>query len=223
VSRRARAAAFAALALACAALAGSLAGEYTEGVEAQLGELRAVIVAQAELRPGRPIRPGDTRELLDVRRVPSRFAPADALTDPFQAVGRTPVGRVPAGAYLTDSLLRVPRRSPRGEEPPPGASEVVEIEVAGAGALATGGDPVGRTFDVVATGEPRPGGGGGRTRVVADGVELLDLREAGPPAGELVDGAGASWVASLGAGRAEAIRLIQAHNYAREVRLIGGR
>lgn len=222
MSRRIRAGAFAALSLTCAGLAASLAGDYTAGVEAQLGELRPVVVARAEVPAGKPLRPADARELLEVRRVPARFAPADALSEPFEAIGRTVRGTVSSGTYLTDSLLRLPgSRAPRAGRPGSG-KEAIEISVAGAGAVAAAGDPIGRRFDVVATGEPGMGSVGGRTRVVAAGVELLDLREAGPPEDGLGTGASSAWTATVAASRDDAIRLIHAHNYAREVRLIGG-
>jgi hypothetical protein len=221
VSRRVRAVLFALLALGCAALAASLAGSYTAEVEAQLGDLRPVVVARDDLSGRRPMRPADVRKLLEVRRVPARFAPPDAIGQPLEAIGRSVRGSVPAGSYVTASVLRLPATARAAPEPARPGREVVEIAVAGAGALATGGDPIGRRYDVVATGEPRTGGGDGRTRVVASDVELLDLQEGGASADELVPGPAAAWSASLATGREEAIRLIQAHNFAREIRLIG--
>ncbi len=97
----------------------------------------------------------------------------------------------------------------------------MEIAVAGAGALAAGGDPLGRDYDVVATSEPGPGGGNGRTSLVAQDVTLLALQESGgAPGPDGLGGAPAAWTATLAAGRDDALRLIQAHNFAREVRLI---
>ncbi len=121
MSRRTRAIAFAALALVSSALAASLAGEYRGGVEAQLGELRPVVVARSEVEAGRPLRPGDARELLVVRRVPARFAPVDALSDPVEAVGRAPRAPIPAGSYLTGALLRVPGEPGHGPRSAPAA------------------------------------------------------------------------------------------------------
>lgn len=220
MSRRARALAFGFAAVVCAALAASLAGRYRGDLESQLGELRAVVVATSDLAPGRPLRPADAKRALAVREVPARFAPVDALADPWEAVGSEPRGAVPAGSYVTATVLRLPRddRASRGEV---GAGrDAVEIAVAGAGALVAGGDPVGRRYDVVATGEPRPGGGGARTRLVAAGVELLALEQPSAAASAGLDAGSGAWTATLAASRAEALRLIQAHNYAREVRLI---
>lgn len=224
MSRRFRAAAFATLALLCAGLAAAVAGGYRGGVEAQLGPLRDVLVARAEIPPRRVVRPGEVRELLEARRVPARFVPADALGDPNEVVGRTPVTAIPAGAYVTAGILKLPRA---GDDPSQGhlgaGREAVEITVTGAEALAAGGaNPEGASVDVVVTTEPNAGGGGGRTYVAARGVRLLGLTEAGTTddAGGLGPTGPASWIATLAATRAEALRLIQAHNYAREVRLI---
>jgi Flp pilus assembly protein CpaB len=200
----------------CAALAASVAGEYDGGLTAQLGALRPVVVAAGEVPPGRPLSAARARGLLDVREVPERFAPADALTDPLQAIGAEPASVIPAGSYVTPAHLRA--EGPRRGQPPAGdGGEAVEIAVAGAGALAAGAGASGRAYDVVATTEPEPGGRDGTTRVVAQGVRLLALDGGG--SAEL--GAGpAAWTATVAATRSQALRLIHAHNYARELRLI---
>lgn len=221
MSRRARAGAFALLALVCAALAASLAGRYRGSVEAQLGELRQVVVARVDLPPREVLHPRDVRHRLEVRRVPVRFAPVDALADPLEAVGRSVRAEVPVGAYLTASMLRTSGGRSHRPDPIGRGREAVEIAIAGAEALAAAGDPLGRSFDVVATAEPGSRGGNGSTRVVAEGVELLGLRESGPVSEGIEAGGPSSWTATLAAERGEALRLIQAHNYAREVRLIG--
>jgi Flp pilus assembly protein CpaB len=215
------------MALVCAVLAAAVAGGYRGGVEAQLGALEEVIVARAELPARRPLRPADARRLLESRRVPARFVPPDALRDINEAVGRTPAGPIPAGAYVTASQLRLPATARSRSRPKitPG-SEAVEVTVTGAEALASGGaDPAGARVDVIVTTEPRTGGGGGRTYVAAEGVRLIGLSEAGPSedAGGLGSTGPAAWVATLAVTRPQALRLIHAHNYARELRLIAAR
>ncbi|MEO8093248.1 MAG: SAF domain-containing protein [bacterium] len=224
MSRRSRAIVFGALALVCAGLAAAVAGGYRGGVEAQLGELRSVLVARAEISGRRAIQPGDAAKLLESRRVPARFVPPDVLSDPNQVVGRSPIAAIPPGAYVTAGQLRLPadRRRSQHDRLGPGR-EAVEITVTGAEALAAGGDePEGTTVDVVVTTEPRSGGGPGRTYVAADGVRLLRLVEtgAGDDAGGLGPTGPAAWVATLAASRSQALHLIHAHNYARELRLI---
>ena len=224
MSRRARAIAFAALALACAGLAAAVASGYRGGIESQLGPLRPVLIAQAELEERRALTPHDVAEELEVRRVPDRFAPPDGLTDPRQAIGREPLASIPAGAYITATLLRIP--SPGRRQQPTRAlangGQAVEVTVTGAAALAAGGsDPTGDAVDVVVTTEPGPGGGPGRTYVAAKHVRLLALRESDGNTADIPSAGPAAWTATLAVSRAQALRLIHAQNFAREVRLIG--
>lgn len=225
MSRRRRAIGFALLALACAGLAAAVAGGYRGGIEAQLGPLQPVLVARAEIAAREPLHPADARRLLEVRRVPSRFAPPDGLASSDEALGREAMTPIPAGAYVTVSQLRLPRDDTRRSDPGPAAGEAVEVVVTGADALAAGGsDPIGSRVDVVVTSEPRTAGPG-RTYVAVKAARLLALREAG--ATEEPDPIGAAGapplVATLACSRAEALRLIQAHNYARELRLISAK
>jgi Flp pilus assembly protein CpaB len=225
VSRRRRAIAFGAAALACAGIAAAMASGYRSDLTAQLGPLRPVLVARATLAAHRTITSELARAALEVRRVPARFVPAGALASSAEAIGRAPAAPIPAGAYLLAPQLRVPgsgrptqRTSPVG----PGR-EPVEIAVSGAGALAAGGaDPAGERVDVIVTTEPAGASATGRTYVAAAAVRLLGLREGG---GAAVDAgataSGASWTATLALTRAEALKLIEAESFAREIRLIG--
>jgi Flp pilus assembly protein CpaB len=222
MSRRARAVAFGVVAAICATVAATIADGYGANVASQYGGLRPVVVSAAELPLGEPIGPADLRRL-EVRRVPVRFAPPDALGSPQEAVGREPATPVPPGSYVVDSQLRAPRekRGPKRQQLQRGRTPV-QIAVTGAEALAaTGGSPQGSRVDVVVTTEPGPGGRG-RTYVAAEGVELLALREGGAGVGGEeagLTGAG-EWAATLALTRAEALKLIQAENFARQVRLM---
>ena len=225
IRRRARAIAFACAALACAGIAASVAGGYRTDLESQLGPLRSVVVARGVLPLNRPLRPRDAGRLLEVRRIPERFAPAGALAAPEQAIGRAPAVRIPAGAYVLAAELEDPGKRPHkdhrrhlgaGREP-------VEIPVSGAEALAASGrDPEGGRVEVVVTTEPGPGGGSGRTYVAAENVGLIALRQGGDASGaDGIPGPGSgTWTATLALTRPEALRLIQAENFARQVRLI---
>jgi pilus assembly protein CpaB len=222
MSRRGRAIAFLLVALACAAVAASIAGGYGSSVAGQFGNLRAVVVTAAELRSGEVIGPGDLRRL-EVRRVPARFVPPDALSSPDEAVGHAIATPLPSGSYLLASQLRTPRS---GKARPRARLEAgrrpVEIAADGAEALAaTGGSPEGSRVDVVVTTEPGPGAKG-RTRIAAEGVELLALSEGGGAADpdQPALGAGGAWSATLALTRRQALRLIQAENFARQVRLM---
>jgi Flp pilus assembly protein CpaB len=224
MSRRARAVAFGAAAIACAALSAGLAGGYRSEVAAQLGPLRTVVVAREPLPADRPLEPEDVERGLQVKRVPERFVPPGALAIPGDALGRAPIAPVPAGSYLLSTQLQIPQR----ERPEPssglgGNRRPVEISVAAAGAL-TADPSQARRVDVVVTTEPGPGGGAGRTYVAAESVRLLDLRSAGraDPSDALPGAPPEAWVATLGLTRTQALRLIQAESFARSVRLIDG-
>ena len=160
--------------------------------------------------------------MLELRRVPERFLPPDALSDPAQAVGRSPAAAIPAGGYLVGSQLATPRAE---REPTPRLQpgrRPVEIAVEGAAAMAEHAS--GRRVDVIVTSEPGPGGGAGRTYVAVRSVGLVDLRPAGGEAGSddlLTDPASEAWIATLALTRRQALRLIQAESFARSVRLIG--
>ena len=156
--------------------------------------------------------------------MPSRFVPAGALSAPEQAIGRAPAARIPAGAYLLAPQLRAPRARHRHHRGPrlAGGREPVQISVTGAEALAaTGQDPRGTRVDVVVTTEPGPGGGSGRTYVAAENVELLALSQAGDDASiDLPGPSAATSTATLALTRSQALRLIHAENFARQVLLI---
>ena len=162
-----------------------------------------------------------------IDRVPARFVPPDALGVRDAATGMVPAARIPAGSYVLAGQLLDPAHAGR-HDPPAGldrGEEPVQIAVTGAEALATGGrSPEGMLVDVIVTSEPGPGGGAGRTYVAASGVRLLGLAESG---GDVSGGAGpvssGAWRATLGLTRPQALRLIQAESFARQIRLIQAR
>jgi Flp pilus assembly protein CpaB len=226
MSRRIRAIAFGCAALVCAGLAAAMTGGYRQDIQSELGPLRPVVVATARLPAGRAIAAKGVENLLEVRRIPERFAPVGALALPEQAAGRAPAAAIPAGSYVLAGQLRAPGRGRHDDGPAriaPGRKPV-EISVTGAEALAAGGgDPIGDRVDVIVTTEPDAGGGHGRTYVAAKGVRLLALSQADDGAGSEYSATDAtSWTATLALTRAQALRLIQAENFARGVRLIAG-
>jgi pilus assembly protein CpaB len=223
MSRRVRAIAFGGAALVCAALAAAMTGGYREDIQSELGPLRSVVVASARIPAHRSIPAKQIDELLEVRRVPDRLAPTGALASPGQAAGRAPAAAIPAGSYVLASQLRE-SGGDRGRQPHtqlgPGRKPV-EISVTGAEALAAGGaDPVGARVDVVVTTEPGATGKG-RTYVAAKNVRLLGLSQSGDAgATDYATAPGDQWTATLALTRSQALRLIQAENFARGVRLI---
>lgn len=214
MSRRGRALAFLLAAAFAAAAAAAIADGYGDSVVRGYGELRPVVVAAAELRADRAIDPEVASEQLEVRRVPVRFVPPGALQAPAEAVGLVPAAAVPAGSYLLAAQLRPPRSGRPGTILGHGRRPV-EIAVSGAGALlASGVQPVGTRVDVVVTTEPS-GAGDGRTYVAAPAVPLLGLA---PGAEGAVDGGTAA--ATLGLTRSQALRLIAAENFARQITVL---
>ncbi len=218
MSRRARAVAFAALAVACAVGSAAIASGYRDSFDDQLGVLRAVVVVSDSLPAGKVIDRKGSQRSLELREVPARFLPPDVLGDPSQAVGRKPIASVPAGSYLLASQLRAPPSSPGRSAPRLGDDlQPVEITVTAAGALATLGAAGPARVDVVVAGEPVTGGRA-RVRVAAEGVRLLSIVRASPESTptEGIDG----WTATLALTRRQALDLIEAENFAREIRLI---
>jgi Flp pilus assembly protein CpaB len=218
MSRRARAIAFGLAALVAAVIAGTIADGYGDSVARGYGALRPVVVASAQIAPGKALDPDAVESDLQVRQIPTRFVPPGALSDPTEALGLVPAAAISSGAYLLASQLRPPRAEPRGPRLAAGRRPV-QIAVSGAEALAIGGaDPVGSRVDVVITTEPGDGGSG-RTYVAAAGVPLLGLGAA--PEGDVAGTA----EATLGLTRRQALRLIAAQSFARGVTVMpeGGR
>lgn len=215
MNRRRRAIGFLLGAILAAAAAATIADGYGRSVVRGYGALRPVLVATGSLPAGKTIDPAVAAELLEVRRVPVRFAPEAALAAPREALGLVPMATVPAGSYLLAGQLRPPRLAGAGPRLA-GGRRPVEIAVSGAGALAAfGGQPVGSRVDVVVTTEPS-GSGDGRTYVAAAAVPLLALAPGG--AGEPGEA-----TVTLGLTRPQALRLIAADSFARRVTVIPGR
>ena len=124
---------------------------------------------------------------------------------------------LPAGSYLLAGQLGPPRRDGSGNAPARArfGGTPVQIAVTGADALLVADTtPAGSRVDVVVTTEPT-GLGPGRTYVAAAGVRLIAL---GP--GPEGPGPTGSATATLALSRKQALRLISAENFARQVRLL---
>jgi hypothetical protein len=182
-----------------------------------------VVVATQTLPARRVLDRARISEALALRRIPASFTAPDALANPAQALGRRPAAVIPAGSYLVGSQLLTPRSS--GASPPSAphleaGRRPVEITVSAAGPLAS---EIHSRVDVVVTTEPSTGTGGrGRTYVAAHAVELLGLAAAGEGSSAPPDPLGGDRsVATLALTRSQALELIHAQSFAREVRLIG--
>jgi len=197
-----------------AGISASLANGYGSSVAEGYGPLRSVVVAQTILASGEVIDPALSESALQTRRVPARFAPPGTLSQPEQALGLEPGGDIAAGSYVLSSQLAPPRRERPGGPALGRGRRPVEIAVTGAGALLAAGAPVsGVRVDIVVTTEPR-GSGPGRTYVAASKVPLLALTPGQGP------GPTATSAATLAVTRRQALELIEAENFARQVRLL---
>jgi Flp pilus assembly protein CpaB len=215
VSRRGRALAFGLAALFAAMAAAAIADGYGNSVARGYGALRPVVVARGGLDAGQAIGPRQAASELELRRVPARFVPPGSLENPAEAIGLAPSAAIPAGSYLLASQLHPPRVDAGGALGLGPGRHPVEISVSGAEALlVAGGQPVGERVDVVVTAEP-DGSGPGRTYVAAAAVPLLALG----PGADGVDGEGIA-AATLGLTRRQALRLIAAESFARQVTLL---
>lgn len=207
---------FASGAVACALLAAAAAG--SGGSDArELGELREVAVSSRPVGRGVEIGSGEADGAFEVRRVPSEFAPPDAIASPADAAGLRLATPLPQGSYLTASDLAPSGRAGASREAgaPPANTTPVEVAVSGAAALAAGGVRPGALVDVVVAGAPGPGPGAGRTYVAAERVPLLTLgrlpAEPGVPE---------RWRATLALTRPQALELIRAESLGRSLRLL---
>jgi pilus assembly protein CpaB len=210
MTRRRRAAALLGLALLLGVLAASDVAGREAALRRQLGPTVPVVVVRSPLEAGERI----ARGALALREVPARYAPASALHDPADAVGRRAGVAIAAGSDLDPALLRVP--GPASAEPPsaalrPGERALDVVAVASAAAVVPGA-----RVDVLVTYDGRDGVPGA-TRVALAGAELLAARPAPTP-----DGADAlpRIVATLRVTVRQAVAITAAAAAAHEVRLL---
>ena len=175
------------------------------------GPLRPVVVASAALAAGEAIEAAELARALDLRRVPARFVPPGALGAPADALGLAPAAALPAGSYLLAAQLRPPPAPAPPAAAPAADGRPSRSRSAARALCCSPARSAGARVDVVVTTEPT-GPGPGRTYVAAAEVPLLALG----PAPTVP--AGGSAAATLGLDRHQALRLIAAESFAREVR-----
>ena len=216
MSRRGRAVAFLLLALAAAAIA---AGDRRRVRVAHRPRLRRAAAGRGRPAPAFPPagRSAPSGRLgLEVRRVPARFVPPGALSAPDEALGLVP--RRPSPPAPTCSPRSCARRGGRAPAPAGlgGGRRPVEIAVSGAGALLAAGAGAGGARGSTSSSPPS------RTAAapVAPMWRLPACRCSGW--GRAADGPGPGGVseATLGLTRDQALRLIAAESFARQVTLL---
>jgi pilus assembly protein CpaB len=212
MTRRRRAAALLGLALLLGVLAASDVAGREAALRRQLGPTVPVVVVRVPLEPSQRI----TRSALALRRVPARFAPAGAIADAREAVGRHAAVAIAPGADLDPALLRVP-----GDEAAPAGPTLRRGE---------------RALDVVALGSPEAvlagtrvdvlvtydghAGGPGVTRIALQDAEVLDARPASTAEGADTAAGLPRVLATLRVAVRQAVTLAAAVSAAREVRLL---
>ena len=210
MSRRRRAILLLGLALVLGGLAASDVARREAAVRAQLGPVVAVVVARADLPPGRALVAAD----LGVRRVPARYAPVGAASVAETLIGQRLATAAPRGAYLGAAQIAV---EPADKGPPVRKGERA-ADVIG---LGTPGLIVpGARVDVLVTRDGDGGAGGAAaagTELALEDVEVLAARPA--PAGAGSDGA-ERVAATLRVSVRDAVYLAAAQSFAREVRLL---
>jgi Flp pilus assembly protein CpaB len=151
----------------CALLAGWLTLDYTSRAKQQAGPMRSVLIAAAPFQRGAEL--GADAQLA-LRAIPERFAPPDALNDPADAIGGRLQTAIPAGAFVTRSVLS-------GADELPGRFKLrrseraisVEAVVSPLGETLSTGDRV----DLLASGF----GGDQSTVSLISGAEVLDVAD----------------------------------------------
>ncbi|MBE2314678.1 hypothetical protein DVA67_001735 [Solirubrobacter sp. CPCC 204708] len=194
MTRRRRATVLLALALVLGALAATHMSRREAALREQLGPTVEVVVARRDLPAGRTVQLAD----LGVRNVPARYAPAGEPVFAAGLAGQKLAVPVPRGGAVTAELIeRAPPESPveRGER-------AVEI-------VATGSVVAGTRVDVVVSTEKE-------TRLALQDVEVLAAKPA-PPKQE---GGGPRTSATLRVPVTDAVYLVAAGSYARDVQLL---
>lgn len=175
------------------------------------GETAPVLVLELPLEAGTRLAPKLLGRVAGSTEIPLSFLPPDAVASAREVRGAELAADLPPGSYLLRSHL-VPAGGPAGAGAGLAPGEhPVEVEIADAAALSSSLRGEAARVDVIAAAEPGLSGSG-RVRVVARGVRLLGIEAAGAR--------GRRSVATLALDRKEALAVIEAENFAREVRLI---
>lgn len=193
------------LALVCGWVAASDVRSRERRLRSGLGPLATAVVARTDVKAGAPIAAHD----LELRSVPARFLPPDALGAASDAVGLRAAVPLPRGAYVTASALGAARGDGSSDAGLAPGERALDVTVSNTGAAELGG-PGARVDVLVTTGKD---GAAGRTTLALEDVQLLAVRQG---AGQEPD----KLVATLRVTVRQAVYLTAAQNFAQEVRLL---
>lgn len=174
MSRRRRAAVLALLALLLGGLAASDVAGREAALRESLGVPVGVLVAQEAVALGAPL----DRARLALRRVPARYAPADAFSGSSDVVGLKAAVAIPAGTDLTPSLVADPAQIASAAVPVAPGERVAEVVAKGSAKHIVRGTRV----DVLVTKDTADGEG--ETTLALEDAEVLGATPAPVAGGE---------------------------------------
>jgi len=207
MSRRRRALILGLLALLLGGLAASDVAGREAALRESLGAPVGVLVTQEAVKAGQPL----DRARLALRRVPARYAPADAFSGTSDVAGLKAVVAIPAGTDLTQSLVADPAEIASAAIPVGPGERVAELVAMGSPAHVVRGSRV----DVLVTRDTADQEG--ETTLALEDAEVLNAAPA--PAGRGED-PGPRVALSLRVRLREAVYLAAAQSFARELRVL---
>jgi len=207
MSRRRRALVLGLLALLLGGLAASDVAGREAALRESLGAPVGVLVAQEAVKAGQPL----DRARLALRRVPERYAPADAFSGASDVAGLKAVVAIPAGSDVTQSLVADPAEIASAAIPVGPGERVAELVAMGSPAHVVRGSRV----DVLVTRDTADQEG--ETTLALEDAEVLSAAPAPAARG---DDPGPRVALSLRVRLREAVYLAAAQSFARELRVL---
>ncbi|MBJ7471318.1 MAG: hypothetical protein JHD16_08440 [Solirubrobacteraceae bacterium] len=199
-----RAAVFGALAVALGLVAVRSVAQREAAIAQQIGPIARIVVIARDVPEDHPLRAED----LAYRQVPLRWVAPRALGDARQAVGLRTAARLDRGTPVLEVLLR--STDDQASDALASGDRVLELVATGSPRLVKGGSRV----DVVRTAQRADGSE--RTLVVAESVEVLEVRAAP----ESSDGGAEQVSATVRVPRSAALRLAAAQDGGGSLRLL---
>lgn len=199
-----RAAGFAALAVALGLVAVRGVAQREAAVAAQIGSIVRVVVIASDVPADHPLRPQD----LAYRQMPLRWVAPRTVGSADDAVGLRTAVPLDRGTPLTAPVLR--STAAQADDALASGDRVLELVAVGSARL-IGSDT---RVDVVQTSERADGSQS--TKVVAEAVEVLEVRDAPEQTGE----GGAQVSATVRVPRAAALKLAAAQDGGGSLRLL---
>ena len=210
MSRPRRAVVLALLALLLGGLAAADVAGRENALRESLGAPVGVLVTQQEIAAGQPLE----RARLALRRVPARYAPAEALRDPADVAGLEAAVAIAAGTDLTGSLVADPSQRAGAAVPVDPGERVAELVAMGSPEQVVRGSRV----DVLVTRDTADQKG--ETTLALEDAEVLSAAPAPSAPAARGEATGPRVAVSLRVRLREAVYLAAAQSFARELRVL---